>query len=114
MITNNYPLRSGKGSLYEGGVRIPLIIRWPGLTKAGTISNEIVVLTDLYPTLDKALQSMPNGIDIKSLIPQAMHMGDESHNRNRAGEISALFPSSGRGIQIRLAQRPEIDRSRVG
>jgi uncharacterized protein DUF1116 len=45
--------------------------------------------TDLYPTLDRALQSLPNGIDVKSLIAQALHMGDECHNRNRAG--TSLF-----------------------
>jgi hypothetical protein len=45
--------------------------------------------TDLYPTLDRAIQSMPDGIDIKSLIAQALHMGDEGHNRNRAG--TSLF-----------------------
>ncbi len=45
--------------------------------------------TDLYPTLARALQSLPNGIDIKSLIAQALHMGDECHNRNRAA--TSLF-----------------------
>jgi hypothetical protein len=45
--------------------------------------------TNLYPTLDRALQSMPDGIDIKSLIAQALHMGDECHNRNRAA--TSLF-----------------------
>ncbi|MBI3762760.1 MAG: DUF1116 domain-containing protein [Chloroflexi bacterium] len=45
--------------------------------------------TDLYPALDRALQSMPDGIDIKSLIAQALHMGDECHNRNRAA--TSLF-----------------------
>ena len=45
--------------------------------------------TDLYPTLDRALQTLPNGIDIKSLIAQALHMGDECHNRNRAA--TSLF-----------------------
>ena len=44
---------------------------------------------DLYPALDRALQSLPNGIDIKSLIAQALHMGDECHNRNRAA--TSLF-----------------------
>ena len=45
--------------------------------------------TDLFPALDRALQTLPNGIDIKSLIAQAMHMGDECHNRNRAA--TSLF-----------------------
>jgi hypothetical protein len=45
--------------------------------------------TDLYPALDRALQAMLDGIDIKSLIAQALHMGDECHNRNRAA--TSLF-----------------------
>jgi hypothetical protein len=45
--------------------------------------------TDLYPALDRALQTLPDGIDIKSLIAQALHMGDECHNRNRAA--TSLF-----------------------
>jgi hypothetical protein len=45
--------------------------------------------TDLYPTLDRALQSLADGIDVKALIAQALHMGDECHNRNRAG--TSLF-----------------------
>jgi arylsulfatase A len=50
-VTDNYPLRSGKGSLYEGGIREPLIIRWPGVTKAGSICNHLVISTDFYPTI---------------------------------------------------------------
>jgi len=45
--------------------------------------------TVLYPTLDRALQSLPDGIDLRSLIAQALHMGDECHNRNRAA--TSLF-----------------------
>lgn len=45
--------------------------------------------TDLYPTLDRALQSLSDGIDIKAIIAQALHMGDECHNRNRAA--TSLF-----------------------
>ena len=45
--------------------------------------------TDLYPALDRALQKLQGGIDIKSLIAQALHMGDECHNRNRAA--TSLF-----------------------
>jgi hypothetical protein len=44
---------------------------------------------DLYPVLDRALETLANGVDIKSLIAQALHMGDECHNRNRAA--TSLF-----------------------
>jgi arylsulfatase A len=50
-VTDNFPLRSGKGSLYEGGTRVPLIVRWPGVTHAGTVSIEPVLSTDLFATL---------------------------------------------------------------
>jgi arylsulfatase A-like enzyme len=51
VVTNNYPLRSGKGSLYEGGVREPLIIRWPGVTQAGSVCPEPVCSIDFYRTI---------------------------------------------------------------
>lgn len=49
--TSNAPLRAGKGWLYEGGIRVPLIIRWPGVTTAGTIITEPVTSMDLYATM---------------------------------------------------------------
>lgn len=48
---HNAPLRSGKGSAYEGGVRVPWVVRWPGVVAAGTSSDEPVVTSDLFPTL---------------------------------------------------------------
>ncbi len=50
-ITDNAPLRSGKGSLYEGGVRVPFIIRWPGVTRAGSASDVPTIHLDVFPTL---------------------------------------------------------------
>jgi arylsulfatase A-like enzyme len=50
-ITNNAPLRGGKGMLYEGGVRVPWIARWPGRIKPGTTCDEPILSVDLYPTL---------------------------------------------------------------
>lgn len=50
-ITDNAPLRSGKGSLYEGGTRVPFIVRWPGVTAAGSTCDTPTIHVDLYPTL---------------------------------------------------------------
>ncbi|MGV3485742.1 MAG: sulfatase, partial [Planctomycetaceae bacterium] len=49
--TDNSPLRYGKASAYEGGVRVPLIIRWPGVTEPGSESDARVITMDLFPTL---------------------------------------------------------------
>ncbi|HRH95887.1 MAG TPA: sulfatase [Prosthecobacter sp.] len=70
-VTNNTPLRSGKGSLYEGGVRIPLLIRWPGVSQAGTTCDEPVVTMDLFNTLLSAAGLPPeanDGIDLSPLL----------------------------------------------
>lgn len=48
--TSNAPLRVGKGSAYEGGVRVPLIVRWPGVTESGSESKVPVISADFYPT----------------------------------------------------------------
>jgi arylsulfatase A-like enzyme len=49
--THNTPYRAGKGFLYEGGLRVPLIIRWPGHVRPGALTDEPVINTDLMPTL---------------------------------------------------------------
>ncbi len=49
--TSNLPLRAGKGWLYEGGIREPMIIRWPGHTAPGGVVEEPVISTDFYPTM---------------------------------------------------------------
>jgi len=49
--TSNAPLREAKGTLYEGGIRDPLIVRWPGKVKPGTVCDEVVTSTDYFPTI---------------------------------------------------------------
>ena len=49
-VTDNAPLRSGKGSLYEGGTRVPFIVKWPGVVKPGTTSNVPSIHVDVFPT----------------------------------------------------------------
>lgn len=71
-ITSNYPLRGGKASIYEGGVRVPLLVRWPGVVKPGSTSAEIVNAVDFYPTLlDAAGAPKPEQqlLDGDSMVP---------------------------------------------
>lgn len=49
--TSNKPLRVGKGSAYEGGVRVPWIIHWPGVTKSGSESATPIMTIDVHPTV---------------------------------------------------------------
>ena len=49
--TNNFPLRSGKANNYEGGVRVPMIVRCPGITKPGTVSPAVTSSVDHYPAI---------------------------------------------------------------
>lgn len=51
VATSNAPLRGGKATMFEGGVRIPAVFYWPGLTPANAVSDAIIQTTDLYPTL---------------------------------------------------------------
>jgi len=48
--TSNAPLRANKGAYYEGGIRVPLIVKWPGVTRPGAVIDEPVTSSDLYPT----------------------------------------------------------------
>ncbi len=85
--TSNLPFRAGKGWLYEGGIREPMLIKWPGASIPGTICEEPVISTDFYPTiLDLA------GLNVKrefhpdgtSLVPLLMNKNLPAGVKNRA------------------------------
>ena len=67
--TENHPLRAGKGSAYEGGVRTPTIYYWPGVTPSGTVDDTPVITVDIYPTV----------LDIAGVT------GDPDHNQQVDG-----------------------------
>jgi arylsulfatase A-like enzyme len=72
--TSNLPLRGGKGWLYEGGIREPLLARWPGVTRPGTTCDVPVISTDFYPTMLEiaGLPARPgqheDGVSLASLL----------------------------------------------
>ena len=51
IVTDNHPLRAGKGTIYEGGTRVPCIVAWPGTTGADTRSDAVISSIDFYPTI---------------------------------------------------------------
>lgn len=71
--SQNYPLRNGKGSLYEGGIREPMMVRWPGVTREGSSCDQYVIIQDFFPTiLEMAGIRKPavvQHIDGQSMVP---------------------------------------------
>ena len=70
LITDNSPLRAGKGHVYEGGIREPLIVYWPGVTKAGEVVDTPVLSIDFFPTMIE-MAGLParDRVDGISLVP---------------------------------------------
>jgi arylsulfatase A-like enzyme len=73
--TFNGPLREGKGFLYEGGIRVPLIVKWPAKVKPGTVTDQVACSIDFFPTIMEAtgvtakpMSSVPV-LDGVSLVP---------------------------------------------
>ena len=71
-VTANLGLRAGKGSSYEGGIRVPFIVRWPGTTEPGAVENTPVVSPDIYSTILDITGLATNSLELQdgiSLVP---------------------------------------------
>lgn len=120
LATSNRPYRAGKGHLYEGGLRVPMIVSWPGETAAGASLDTPVTTMDLFPTfLDMArLPAMKNvQQDGTSLVP--LIRGEQFtierplfwHNpAPRPSSTGDLFSSAIRVGDYKLLQFPELNR----
>ena len=74
-ITNNYPLKSQKGYPYEGGIRIPTIVSWPGVIPEGSINDTPIITIDWIPTVLDFMGENPNldeldGVSLKGVLTQ--------------------------------------------
>jgi arylsulfatase A-like enzyme len=78
--TSNHPLRVGKGSCYEGGTRVPLIVYWPGVTKPASLCETPVISMDLFSTVLEIVGAAPEtirrGVDGVSLVPLLRQTGE--------------------------------------
>jgi uncharacterized sulfatase len=90
IATSNVPLRAGKGTLYEGGIRVPLIVRWPGKIEPASVSDAVVSCVDFYPTfveLGKPKNYGNQVIDGVSMLPA---LSENKFDTNR--EIFTHYP----------------------
>jgi arylsulfatase A-like enzyme len=78
--TSNRPLRFGKASAYEGGVRVPLIVHWPGVTRPGRVCETPTITMDLFPTL----------VDMAGLTPPRSGPGEDSAGRDGVSLVPLL------------------------
>ena len=91
--TSNLPLRGGKGWLYEGGIRAPLIVRWPALAAPGREVNAPVISTDFYPTLLEAAGIDPRPdleLDGRSFL-DLLHGGEAGESASAEAAERDLF-----------------------
>lgn len=100
--TQNKPLNSGKGSAYEGGIREPMIVKWPGTVRPGSECDRYLMIEDFFPTIlelagverYKTVQK----VDGKSFVPLLTESGDPSRNRKLYWNFPNKWGSKGPGI----------------
>lgn len=112
---NNGLLRGGKGTLYEGGLRVPAIVSWPDRVKAGGVVNAALHIVDLYPTLLKLTgasleQRLPlDGVDAWPAITEGRPSPHEEILHQQEPLRSAIRRGKWKLIVQREADRPDAD-----
>jgi arylsulfatase A-like enzyme len=108
---DNGPLRGGKGSLFEGGIRVPCIVRWPGVIPAGTVCDEFLTSMEIFPTLCRAAGVRPpegvilDGFDMTAVLAgkqksprKEMFWQDRADKAGRIGNFKWIESSRGSGL----------------
>lgn len=107
--TQNAPLRSGKGSLYEGGIREPMIVSWPGVTQAGSRCGEYVMIEDFYPTILEMARvehyETKAPVDGVSFVPLLRGEGHPAPDRPLVWNYPNVWGLDGPGINLNCALR---------
>jgi len=89
--TSNAPLRGGKATMYEGGIRIPSVVVWPGVTEPGSRTDAMIQSTDFYPTLLNLLGiPVPDGHVVDGTDIAPLLRGEEMER----GPIFTYFPQN--------------------
>lgn len=105
-VTSHHPLRGCKGNFYEGGIRVPLVVRWPGVVEANSTCHTPVMSPDIYPTLLEvaALPPMPSqhidGLSLKPLLSQAGKLNERSLIWHFPNYIGVGHPNASRPVSV--------------
>lgn len=108
--THNLLLKSGKGSVYEGGIREPMIVKWPGLVKPSTIAKQYIIIEDFYPSILE-MAGLKNykteqTIDGKSFVPILKNANYVDNDRELVWHFpNKWIPAEGPGINYFSAIR---------
>lgn len=109
LYTQNAPLNSGKGSMYEGGIREPLIVKWPGKVKPGTRNAQYTIIEDHFPTLLEMAQlkryDTKQPVDGKSFVPMLLGKTTDYKSRSLIWHFPNLWGNEGPGIGTTSAIR---------
>ena len=109
------PLKGYKRALYEGGIRVPMIARWPGRIKAGSVSNHISAFWDFMPTCCELVGiKVPEGIDGISMVPTLLGRPGEQQEHeylywefHEQGKRQAVRMGQWKGIRQNVAKNPD-------
>ena len=108
--TQNLPLKAGKGSLYEGGIREPMIVKWPGVVKPESVADQYVIIEDFFPTIlemagVKKYKTVQQ-VDGKSFIPILKNAAYKDDQRILYWHMpNKWIPTDGPGINYKSAVR---------
>ena len=117
-VSDNRPLRAAKGHLYEGGIRVPLVARWPGKIANATTCSTPVISMDFYPTLleaadlDKHESEAPDGVSLVPLLTGSDKLERDAiyfHYPNYAWHRSNRLGGAIRAGRFKLIERFEDD-----
>lgn len=102
--THNKPLASGKGSLYEGGIREPMIVKWPGVSEPGSETDQYLIIEDFFPSILEMAQidnpKMEQSTDGLSFVPMLENpkLADDPQTRPLFWHYPNKWGASGPGI----------------
>ena len=109
LYTQNAPLKSGKGSLYEGGIRVPFIVKWNHVVKPNSRSHTPIIIEDLYPTLLSMAgikhYHVPQTIDGKDITPILRGRQQGCEKRQLVWNYPNIWDGEGLGISLNCAIR---------